>query len=68
MTGQGVGTSVHYKPLHRMTYYKNRYGLKPEMFPNAEWVYKRCVCLPIYSALADDQLEYVIKTVKAILM
>jgi dTDP-4-amino-4,6-dideoxygalactose transaminase len=68
MTKSGIGTSVHYKPLHRMTYYKKKYDLKPEMFPNAEWVYERCVCLPIYSALADDHLAYIIKTVKAILL
>jgi dTDP-4-amino-4,6-dideoxygalactose transaminase len=68
MTKRGIGTSVHYKPLHRMTYYKNRYRLKPEMFPNAEWVFERCVCLPIFSAMTDAQLEYVIESIKEILL
>jgi dTDP-4-amino-4,6-dideoxygalactose transaminase len=68
MTKRGIGTSVHYKPLHRMTYYKNKYGLRREMFPNAEWVFERCVCLPIFSAMTDDQLEYVIENVKNILL
>jgi dTDP-4-amino-4,6-dideoxygalactose transaminase len=62
-----IGTSVHYKPLHRMTYYKEKYGLKPEMFPNAEWVFKRCVSLPMFSAMTDGQLEYVIKSIKEVL-
>ncbi len=61
MTKRDIGTSVHYKPLHRMTYYKKKYGLKPEMFPNAEWVFQRCVSLPIFSAMTDSQLEYVIE-------
>ena len=68
MAERGVGTSVHYKPLHRMTYYKEKYSLKPEMFPNAEWVYQRCVCLPIFSAMTDGQLDHTITTIKAILL
>ena len=67
MTKRNIGTSVHYKPLHRMTYYREKYGLKPEMFPNAEWVFERCVSLPMFSAMADEQLEYVIDTIKDIL-
>jgi dTDP-4-amino-4,6-dideoxygalactose transaminase len=51
-----------------MTYYKEKYGLKPEMFPNAEWVFKRCVCLPMFSAMTEDQLEYVIASIKEILL
>jgi dTDP-4-amino-4,6-dideoxygalactose transaminase len=62
-----IGTSVHYIPLHRMTYYRNRYGLKPDMFPNSEWVFQRCVSLPIYSAMSVQQLSYVIDSIKEIM-
>jgi len=67
MTKRNIGTSVHYKPLHRMTYYREKYGLKPEMFPNAEWVFKRCVSLPIFSAMTGAQVEYVCDAIKKIL-
>lgn len=67
MKQKNIGTSVHYIPLHRMTYYRKRYGLRPEMFPNSEWIFQRCVSLPIYSAMTDEQLEYVIKSIKQIL-
>ena len=67
MTKRNIGTSVHYKPLHRMTYYREKYGLKPEMFPNAEWVFERCVSLPMFSAMTDGQLKYVIKSIKEVL-
>jgi dTDP-4-amino-4,6-dideoxygalactose transaminase len=62
-----IGTSVHYKPLHRMTYYKEKYGLKPEMFSNAEWVFERCVSLPMFSAMSDGQVEYVVDSIKDIM-
>jgi dTDP-4-amino-4,6-dideoxygalactose transaminase len=68
MTKRDIGTSVHYKPIHQMTYYKKEYGLKPDMFPNAEWVFKRCVSLPIFSAMTDEQLDYVNRSVKDILL
>ncbi len=60
----GIGTSVHYKPLHRMTYYRERYGLKPEDYPNAEYHWRGCISLPVYPDLAYDQLEYICDTIK----
>ncbi|MFQ5787293.1 MAG: DegT/DnrJ/EryC1/StrS family aminotransferase, partial [Thermodesulfobacteriota bacterium] len=68
MTKRNIGTSVHYKPIHRMTYYKERYGLKPEMFPNAEWIFQRCVSLPMFSAMTEDQLDYVIQNIREIML
>lgn len=66
MTKRNIGTSVHYKPLHRMLYYRERYNLKPEMFPNAEWIYKRCASIPMFSAMTDNQLEYVVESIREI--
>ena len=64
----GIGTSVHYKPLHRMTYYREQYGLRPEDFPNAERIWEGCVSLPIYPTLSDDDLGYVCETIRQILL
>jgi dTDP-4-amino-4,6-dideoxygalactose transaminase len=59
LTENGIGYSVHYKPLHRMTYYRERYGLASDRFPNAERHWRGCVSLPIYPALEDEELEYI---------
>jgi dTDP-4-amino-4,6-dideoxygalactose transaminase len=67
MAEKGIGTSVHYKPLHRMTYYRERYGLDPEDFPNTEYIWKGTVSLPVYPTLGDDELEYVCGAVREIL-
>jgi dTDP-4-amino-4,6-dideoxygalactose transaminase len=67
MTEAGIGTSVHYKPLHRMTYYRERYGLKPEDFPNAEKIWQGCVSLPIYPSLTEEELDYICRTIRKIL-
>ncbi len=67
MTKRNIGTSVHYKPIHKMSYYKEKYGVKPHMFPNAEWIFQRCVSLPIYSAMRDEQISYVVDSIKEIM-
>jgi dTDP-4-amino-4,6-dideoxygalactose transaminase len=67
MAEKGIGTSVHYKPLHRMTYYKERYELRTEDFPNAERIWKGCVSLPIYPTLRNDELEYICNAIRKIL-
>jgi len=67
MAERGIGTSVHYKPLHRMTYYRERYNLRPEDYPNAERIWKGCVSLPIYPSLSDADLDYICKVIWEVL-
>lgn len=62
-----IGTSVHYKPLHRMSYYRERYGLQPEDFPNSERIWQGTVTLPIYPLLRTEDVEYISETLRAIL-
>ena len=59
----GIGTSVHFKPLHLMPYYKRLYNFKPEDFPNALKKYETCFSLPIYPDLTLEQQSKIIKTV-----
>jgi len=59
----GIGTSVHYKPLHRMTYYRKRYNLNPSDYPNAERHWQGVITLPVYPGLSNDDLAYICDTV-----
>jgi dTDP-4-amino-4,6-dideoxygalactose transaminase len=65
---RGIGTSVHYKPLHRMSYYREAYGLEPEDFPNAERIWQGTFSLPIYPTLADAELACVCDSIMDILI
>jgi len=60
---RGVGTSVHFIPLHLHPYYRDTYGYRPEDLPRALDHYRRCLSLPIFSAMTDGQVERVIDTV-----
>ena len=67
MAEVGIGTSVHYKPLHQMTYYRQRYNLNPQDYPNAERTWNGNVSLPIFPYMNNEDLAYVCNHVKRIL-
>jgi dTDP-4-amino-4,6-dideoxygalactose transaminase len=67
MSARGIGTSVHYKPLHRMSYYMDTYELDPEDFPVTEKIWNGTVSLPIYPNLKEQELNYICKSIKEIL-
>ena len=62
----GVGCSVHFIPIHKHPYYKDRYGYKNEDYPIANDVFDKSLSLPIYPDMSDEEVEYVINKVKEI--
>lgn len=67
LSRRGVGTSVHYKPIHELTYYKNRYGLNREDFPNTSKTWAGNFSLPLYAFMTEEELSYVCTNLKEIL-
>jgi len=67
MSTAGIGTSVHYKPLHQMTYYKEKYNLLSKDYPNAEMTWLGNVSLPIYPYMNGSDLQYICGTIHKIL-
>jgi len=62
----GIGASVHYIPLHIMSYYRKRYGYQPQDFPVSMRVFESALSLPIYPDLTDTQVRRVIDAVISI--
>ena len=50
-----IGTSVHFIPLHLHPYYRDKFGYKPEDFPNASAVFERIISLPIYPKMTEGK-------------
>ncbi|RKZ37844.1 MAG: UDP-4-amino-4,6-dideoxy-N-acetyl-beta-L-altrosamine transaminase [Gammaproteobacteria bacterium] len=67
MSDAGIGTSVHFIPLHLQKYWRERYGFKPDDFPVALEVYQRAVSLPIYPSMSDADVTRVIRITRQIL-
>jgi dTDP-4-amino-4,6-dideoxygalactose transaminase len=59
-----IYTQVHYIPIHTFSYYKNMYGYQWGDYPNAENHYDRCLSLPIYPAMTEEDINKVMFYVK----
>ena len=60
---KGIGTSVHFIPIHKHSYYKNKYAYKDRDYPVANDVFDTSLSLPIYPDLTDEEVEFIIKNV-----
>ncbi|MDR6854120.1 DegT/DnrJ/EryC1/StrS family aminotransferase [Variovorax guangxiensis] len=60
LSERGIGTSVHYIPLHRQPYWRDRYRLAPEMFPHSDAAYQSMVSIPLFTAMTDGDQDRVI--------
>jgi len=60
LSDRGIGTSVHYVPLHRHPYWRDRYRLRAEQFPQADAAYQAMLSLPLFTAMTDADQARVI--------
>jgi len=61
---RGIGTSVHFIPLHLHPYYRDAFGYAPEALPVALDLYRRSLSLPIYSRMTDAEVGRVVAAVR----
>jgi dTDP-4-amino-4,6-dideoxygalactose transaminase len=62
----GIGTSVHFIPLHLHPFYRSAYGYRRGDFPNAEEAYSRCLSLPIFPDMSSAEVDRVVRNVSEI--
>lgn len=63
---EGVGATINYRSIHRLTYYKKKYAIEDSELPvSSEWGDGE-ITLPLYLSLSPRQLDYVIETVNRI--
>lgn len=70
---RGVGTSVHYRPLHRHPFWKEHcFGTTDQLvvntfFPNAERAYSQMLSLPIWPGMEEKDVSYIVEQIQIIL-
>ena len=67
LSDRGIGTSVHYVPLHRHPYWRDRYHLTPAMFPEADAAYQAMISIPLFTAMSDSDQDRVIAALHEVL-
>lgn len=65
---QGIGVAVHLRPIHMMSYYKDKYGYKRGDFSVSERIGDSTISIPFYPRLSKEEIAYVIKTVNSIVI
>jgi perosamine synthetase len=66
LSQRGIGTSVHFIPLHLHPFYQREFGYKAGDFPAAEAEYFRAISLPIFPAMTEEHVQTVIQAVMEI--
>lgn len=61
----GIGSQVHYIPVHRQPYYAARYP--GTHLPGADAYYARCLSLPLFASMSEDDVARVCGALKAAL-
>jgi len=64
---RGIGTSVHWLPLHMHPYYRDTYGYAPQDLPVACALYPEIITLPIYPDMTDDEVKQVCRSIMDII-
>lgn len=64
LTDAGIGTSVHWRPLHLHDYYRDQFGWRSEHLPTATREWERRVSLPLFPSMSDAEREQVVAAVR----
>lgn len=59
---RNIQTQVHYIPVHTQPLYQKMFGTRWGDCPNAEWYYEKCLSIPLYPAMTDEDVQYVANT------
>ncbi|HLI65810.1 MAG TPA: UDP-4-amino-4,6-dideoxy-N-acetyl-beta-L-altrosamine transaminase [Caulobacteraceae bacterium] len=65
LRARGVGSQVHYIPVHRQPYYRGRYG--EIALPGADAYYARALSLPLYPGMSDADPDRVVEALAEVL-
>jgi dTDP-4-amino-4,6-dideoxygalactose transaminase len=64
---RGIGTSVHYYPVHYHPYYRETFGFREGDYPVCESEFDRILSLPLFPQMTEHDVERVVEAVKATL-
>ncbi len=59
LKAEGIGTAVHFIPLHLHSFYREAFGYRPQDFPVASSAAETILSLPLFTLMSDDDVRYV---------
>lgn len=64
----GIGVAVNFRSIHLLKYFKKIFAFKKGVYPVAEKIGDSTISLPTYPKLSDEEIDYITKTVREIIM
>jgi dTDP-4-amino-4,6-dideoxygalactose transaminase len=65
LDGMGIASRQGTHAVHALGYYRDKYDLSPEDFPNAWAADRQSLTLPLYATMSDEEQSYVIDAVRS---
>jgi perosamine synthetase len=63
---KGIATRQGTSAVHRLGYYRKKYGLKDDDFPNSLQAECLSIALPLYPQMTDEEQDYVIRNLRQV--
>jgi perosamine synthetase len=60
----GVSTRPGTHAVHMLSYYREKYGIKPQDYPNAYLADQLTITLPLYPQMTEEEQDYIIETLR----
>ncbi|MFZ0813934.1 MAG: UDP-4-amino-4,6-dideoxy-N-acetyl-beta-L-altrosamine transaminase [Candidatus Sulfotelmatobacter sp.] len=67
LRAENIGVNVHYIPVHRHPYYRDRFGYRGGEYPIAEDAYERLISLPMFHSMSDEDIVDVISALQKVM-
>lgn len=66
LKAEGIGLSVHWRPLHLHPYYEQTFGWRAEDFPVASNLWPRLISLPIFPDMREQEVDQVVRAIRKV--
>ena len=67
LRAENIGVNVHYVPVHKHRYYRDRFGFQGGEFPVAEEAYEQLISLPMFHGMTDGDVNDVVRAVAKVI-
>ena len=68
LASKGISPQVHYIPVPRQPWYRQNVGTDPTDFPGALAYYASCLSLPLFPAMKDEDVTFVLESIEVALV
>jgi perosamine synthetase len=67
LQARGIATRQGTHAVHQLGYFRRKYGLEPDRFPNARYADANSLSLPLYPTMSEEEQAYVIEHIRQLL-